>query len=516
VKSSGHPDLFSTARLLAKSWIGPAWGGWWFLALWLLAGHWATNSQYTYGWVVPPLALLFAWHRWSTRPAPSQPSRWSMPLALISAAAVFPIWLIAQPNPGWRLVPSLLALSAVLGTVALCARAGGKSWARHFAFPILFMLTAVPWPGLVEETLVQGLMRFVAGVTVALLNFAGLSAMQRGNLIEVRAGVLGVEEACSGVRSLQTALMSALLFGELYRLKPGARGALVAAGFVAALLTNIARTAFLSLSAGHDGLDAIDRWHDPAGYMVVTVSIVIIALLAEWLSVKHSTKVKVSVASPAHPLPARTGIILTAWLVFVLAGTEAWYFRPPAGDTRKWTLALPPGAKVESLPENTLSLLGCDQTRAATWSDDTGAHWTAFFLEWLPRRNRTALLAQVHRPEVCLPSTGFTEAGSRRTLRISAAGFDLAFESLHFRDPRGEDAFVFYCPWEIIPGQPGRNAVFSDSTRSTSFRRVWQRERVIGQQVIELIVTGISSREAAEASLRGQLGVLITEATGRN
>jgi hypothetical protein len=206
------------------------------------------------------------------------------------------------------------------------------------------------------------------------------------------------------------------------------------------------------------------------------------------------------------------GIILTAWLVFVLAGTEAWFFRTPTGNTRKWTFVLPPGAKVESLPASTLSLLGCDQTCAAIWDDDMGAHWKAFFLEWLPRRSRTALLAQVHRPEVCLPSTGLTEAGSRRTLRISVAGFDLTFKSLHFRDPRGADAFVFYCPWEIIPGEPGRNAVFSDSTRTTSFRRAWQRERVIGQQVIELIVTGMSSREGAEASLRGQLGVLITEA----
>jgi exosortase len=498
-------------------WIGTGLGGWWFLALWLLAGHWATNPQYTYGWLVAPLALWFAWQRWATRPAPSQPSGWSIPLALLSALAVFPIWMIAQPNPGWRLVPALLALSAVLGTMALCARLGGESWAAHFAFPIFFMLTAVPWPGFIEETLVQGLMRFVAGVTVALLNFADLPAMQRGNLIEVPAGVLGVDEACSGVRSLQTALMSTLLFGELYRLKPGARFALVAAGFVAAVLTNIARTVFLSVSAGRGGLDAMGRWHDPAGYMVLTVCLVIIAIVAERLRVKHSAPVKTTpVPAAAQPLPAYLGILFTFWLVFVLAGTELWFSRPSTGETRKWTLAWPPGATVESLPATTLSLLGCDRTRAATWQDETGARWTAFFLEWFPRRSRTAVLAQVHRPEVCLPSTGFTEAGSRRTLRISAAGFDLVFESLHFRDSQGKDAFVFYCPWEIIPGETGRNAVFSDSTRTTSFRRVWQRERVIGQQVIELIVTAVSSREAAEASLRGQLGVLITDATGRN
>jgi exosortase len=486
-----------------------AWIGWWLMALWPLAGHWNANPQYTYGWLVPPLAVVLAWRRWHTRPAPDRPARWSSLLMFISAAAVFPAWLIAQPNPGWRLVPSVLALSAVAGTVALTARIGGKSWARHFAFPILFVLTAVPWPGFLEEAIMQGLMRFVAGVTVALLNLGGLPAVQRGNLVEVATGLLGVDEACSGVRSLQAALMASLFLGEFHRLKSGARIALVTAGFVVALLTNIVRTAFLSFSAARHGIEAVAKWHDPAGYTVLSACLLVIALFAEWLRGRHRTATATPSVSPAQTLPARTGIVLAAWLVFVFAGTEAWYFQKQSGDTLKWTLALPKGAREEALPEATLGLLGCDRTRAANWSDDAGARWTLFFLEWFPHHSRTALLAQVHRPEVCFPSTGFLETGPRRTISITVAGFDLAFASLHFQDPRGRDAFVFYCPWEIIPGRPGRNTSFSDSTRATSLRRVWQRERVVGQQVAELIVTGLPSREAAEASLRTQLGTMV-------
>jgi len=506
-----HPS--SAERPFAKCWIPLAWIGWWLIALWPLAGHWATNPQYTYGWLVTPLAVLLTWRRWHTRPAPDLPARWSLPLMWISAAAVFPAWLIAQPNPGWRLVPSLLALSAVAGTVALTARLGGKSWTRHFAFPILFTLTAVPWPSSLEEKLMQGLMQFVAGVTVALLNFGGLPALQRGNLVEVATGLLGVDEACSGVRSLQAALMASLFLGEFHSLKSGARIALVATGFLSALITNIARTTFLSVSAARHGIEAVGQWHDPAGYTVLTVCLVFIAVLAEWLRARHSTGVAPPSVSPAHPMPARAGIVLAGWLAFVFLGTEAWYFRGQTGNTVTWTVALPNDATESALPDATLSLLGCDRTRAANWNDEAGAKWTLFFLEWFPHRSRTVQLAQVHRPEVCLPSMGFLEAGPRRSISISAAGFDLAFTSMHFRDPGGRDAFVFHCPWEIIPGGAGRNTTFSDSTRATSLRRVWQRERVIGQQVAEFIVTGSPSREAAEASLRKQIGALIQQVT---
>jgi exosortase len=501
-----------TSRL---HWAVLAWSGWWLLALWPLAGHWSTNPQYAYGWLVPPLALLLAWRRWRTRPAPEPSAPRAGLVIAVAAAAVLPAWLIAQPNPGWRLVPSLLAVSAVVGTLALCALLGGRSWARHFAFPICFTLTAVPWPSVIEEPLIQGLMRFVAGVTVALLNFAGLPAVQQGNLVEVATGVLGVDEACSGVRSLQAALMAALFLGELHRLKPGARLALAGAGFLAAVLTNIGRTSFLSYSAAQHGLSAVSQWHDPAGYSVLTICLVLIALLAEWLRGRHTTPATPPTTQPANVLPSRLGLRLVAWFAGVFLGTEMWYHRPSVADTPTWTLALPPGAKEEPLPERTLDLLGCDHTRAAHWRDASGAQWTLFFLEWLPRRSRTALLAQVHRPEVCLPGTGLVETGPRRTVSVSAAGFDLAFSSMHFRDPRGHDAYVFYCPWENVPGQPGRNAAFSDATRTASLRRVWQRERVLGQQVAELIVTGVASRDAAESALRALLEAQVQRITPR-
>src|SRR5207253_355257 len=107
-------------------------------------------------------------------------------------------------------------------------------WFVPFFAVVLFTLVAVPWVSLVEEPIVQGLMRVVAAVASEVVALFGIPAQLEGNLIRTPGGLVGVNEACSGVRSLQTSLMIGLLFGELKRLSIFRRIVLVAvAGAIA-------------------------------------------------------------------------------------------------------------------------------------------------------------------------------------------------------------------------------------------------------------------------------------------
>ena len=121
-------------------------------------------------------------------------------------------------------------------------------------------------------------MRVVTATNVFSLNLLGIPALQRGNVIEIASGLIGIEEACSGVRSLQATLMISLFLGELYAFNVPRRVLLVLLGGLLAFLCNLVRTAILVWIGVNRGIDAIHSWHDPAGF-----SILIVCLAGLWL-----------------------------------------------------------------------------------------------------------------------------------------------------------------------------------------------------------------------------------------
>src|SRR5215469_6352754 len=215
-----------------------------------LSDEWHVNPQYGYGYVVPFIGAMLIWRRLRKRPAPSR-SKSVLP-GFIAAALLFfllPLDLILEANPEWRLL--YWSHGVLVLTLSFCFlyRAGGWSWVKYFAPPLAFMLIAVPWPMQLEQVVIQNLMRFVAGLTVSVVGFLGIPAVQHGNLIEVANGVVGIDEACSGVRSLQSALMLSLFLGELYLFRPGRRIGLLFASLITVLFANVIRTSFLTKTA---------------------------------------------------------------------------------------------------------------------------------------------------------------------------------------------------------------------------------------------------------------------------
>jgi len=193
----------------------------WFEVINHLKAEWSLNPQYAYGWTVPFVALYLIWRRWFDRPTAAPPTSRLWPTAVIIFCALlfFPVRFVAEANPDWRLLSWALALIAVSVSILWIFLTGGWPWLRQFCFPVLFFLIAVPWPMHFEQVVTQNLMRAVTVINVSLLNVAGIPALQHGNVIEVGSGLIGIEEACSGVRSLQATLMISLFLGELYSLR---------------------------------------------------------------------------------------------------------------------------------------------------------------------------------------------------------------------------------------------------------------------------------------------------------
>jgi exosortase len=283
----------------------------WFILCRQLSSEWSVNEQYSYGWFVPFFAAFLFWLRWEDREESRKEEVESRKRNRLIAGAIavtallilFPVRLFEVANPDWRPLDWIHTAAVATLTLLLIRTAGGNAWLRHFAFPVCFFFVAVPWMTPIEEPIVQGLMRTVAAAASETITLFGIPAQLEGNLIRVQTGLVGVNEACSGVRSLQTSFMIGLLFGELKRLSLAKRGLLVLGALAIAILANLARAFFLVWVAATQGIPAIDRWHDLAGYTIVGVvflgSLGLAAFLGRRRRKVESRKAKVENATGA-------------------------------------------------------------------------------------------------------------------------------------------------------------------------------------------------------------------------
>jgi exosortase/archaeosortase family protein len=428
-------------------------------------------------------------------------------------------------------------------------------WVRHFAFPVCFILVAVRWPWRIEAPLTQGLMRLDANITVEILGWLNIPAMQRGNLIELATGTVGVNEACSGIRSFQSSLMAALLMGELYRLRLWARAGLVGFGLLLAFGFNVVRTLILAWQANAHGLSVIDKWHDPAGLTITVACFLclwaVAVFITKWFAgekaesrkqkaekaeaqpdkpqVSGSTPHPSDASQPStpdlqvsgliphpcfgfkfHPSARRYLLAVGLWSLFCIAATQVWYraHEAKAPDFVHWSVTLPetkPTFQKIELPPRTLELLKYDLGAAAAWQEEEGSNWSVYFFRWQGKSIQSIMAARYHRPEVCLPASGLQQISGSQADHFAAAGLKLPFRKSTYSAP-GQVLYVFYCIWQ--DGDERRIGMRSRGSGDRLLGPIEGRRR-FGQQVLEIITSGYASAAEAERAVRQRLPDLI-------
>ena len=501
-------------------------GGGALLAAWVvlwdrLRIDWSVNDQYAYGWFMPPLAIALFALRWRDQPPPQPPTgaaKWMPALAAgVGLALLLPVRLIEEPNGDWRLIEWTHALVLAGVTLAALGWCGGRRWAWHFAFPVGFLLLALRWPSGLEHALIQGLQQHVAALTAGGMTLLGIPAEQVGNLIRVRDQTVGVNEACSGIRSLQTVLMASLFLGELSRMSSLRRVALLAGGVAVALAANVFRSSLLVWIAAQHGTAALEKFHDTAGVSVLVIVFIGLLILNGWLEHPVAGKPARMVekrADGARTAPAWSAVAVLVWLLAVEAGTAGWYGMHERGRVLRpsWTVALPtdaPGFKALPVDDVSRGLLRYDEGVSARWRtadpDGTGPgdDCTLFFFRWEPGRT-SATLAAMHQPTTCLPASGLTQTADGGVLSMPGpGGVTLPVHAYEFLLKR-QHLFVYYVVWQDQTGYD-----LPDAGRGLSVRErldaVRRGQRNLGQQTLELVLTGPATAAQAAAVARGQI-----------
>jgi exosortase len=483
---------------------------WWMLIAYL-SQHWSVDPQYSFGWLVPVICAYLFMVRWRTRP-PAEPAPSAVPRWVFWSAgfSLLPTWLVAQTNPDWRLLGWILAVGVVSVTLCTVYLLGGRFWLRHFAFSVCFILTSVPWLGSVEGFVVQGLTQAATVVTVAALHLFHIAAVQHGNVIELKSGLLGVDEACSGIRSLQATLVVSLFFGEIYRAPWPRRILLVLCGALVAFLCNVGRTFALSAVAAKDGVEAISSWHDPLGFTALALCLVVVWGVARLIS-GPPPKLMPSKARAANFLPQGLAFSFGAWILFTVVGTEIWYRSHETEGGPQWSVAWPVNKSDYSdvkLSQQESNALACDKERAAEWTNSDGSHWTAFIFNWAKGPSKSRILARMHRPENCLPAAGYKLSADRGNIIVQVPNLSIPFHALDF-EYAGDRFYVFFCLWEEGLRASERPWIQDEWTPVARLESVLFGKRSLGQQVLEVVISGYRTPEEADAAFRREIAGMI-------
>jgi hypothetical protein len=396
----------------------------WFLLVWHLSSFWLVDPEYSYGWAVPALAAFVAWKKWQTFAPEDGKNAMVLSVAILLALLLGPIWCVHYAVPDWSGVNWLFALTVVGYLLALLTYLWGVAAARHFLFPVLFILVAVPWPQRFELVLVQGLMKEVAA------------------------------------------------------------------------------------NAATKGFAAFGEWHDPAGFGILCVSFCILGIISFAFRRQplDSQKLDRQMSWPSWTLIGGVAV----WIALFLLATEIWYRRNEKLDSRFLTVTWPSDAlhlTELSISDTARRLLLYDSARCASWRDSSGLDWSVYFLVWNSGRTSTQS-ARIHRPENCFQGSGAILLADLKPVRVDVGGAGLSFRSYLFAKD-GVPLYVYYLVWEEANLDVDPAIANQDFSGFSRLQRVWLAQRNLGQQSIEIVLSGVRDEDQAIQAIRANLGRMV-------
>ncbi len=427
--------------------------GFFLWVAWVCADDWNHDPNYSYGWFILPVSLYFVYRRFSHadfstfRPS-NVPGFLLYPVPLI----VLCLELIRLTPIFWRTIPWTIYLTGVLVTLILVYHHLGRTGIRTIYFPLIFFALAIPWPTFIEITIIREFSYWVAQIVGELLLLSGIFCQVQGKIIQLANGSVGVDEACSGLRSLQAALMVGFAVGEWFLFSKLNRIGLITLSVLAAFFSNLVRAYVLSLLIVTGGEPLFNQWHDTVGMVAMvglTLGIVLIAKIFPTSASSLPKKTELTFSTVwtrlGKTLPCWwQGMLVSAATLIAFAAAHFWYAiheRQPSPTTPFLTSALwnenvtrqePPPSVVEILRSDSG---GYKLMRSPLYGDLIAYH---FF--WKPARSNGKVF--FHRPDVCMPGGGWTQIGTASVTRGILNGRETAIH--HFRFNRGNQTTNLY------------------------------------------------------------------------
>ena len=245
----------------------------------LLIWQWYNDADYSHGFLVPILSAYLIWaRRDKLRSIPRNPSIWGMVVVLFSIGVMY-LGSLGAEN-------SLARLSFIGVICGLIVYFVGSKALRAMAFPIAFLLFAIPMPTVVYNEIVFPLQfiasKFATG-TLEMLNLFPI--MREGNVLILPGMRLEVVEACSGIRSLMSLLALAAGYGYVVERSVAVRWFMVLAMVPLAIVSNGLRIMITAIMAHYIGPKAAEGFmHEFSGWVIFVVATILFLALHSFVT----------------------------------------------------------------------------------------------------------------------------------------------------------------------------------------------------------------------------------------
>ncbi|MFO1451547.1 MAG: exosortase/archaeosortase family protein [Opitutaceae bacterium] len=266
---------------------------------------WNTKPDYAFGWLVPAFVIYALVDRWSRVKAvfdvsgPSPVPPWQRLVLNLGAAAALGggllIFLMGALYRGTSGVTQPGSLALALGFSGLflgmvyfnvpsgrLRQAPAPGWFETvrsdarvravslFLFPALIWILSAPLVTAVENAISLFLLRKVIAVDFFVFSALGYPLVQQGNVLMLPLGPVGVEDACSGIRSLTACLFAGSFLAAVFLDRLWKKVVLVGVAMSLAFVTNLLRSLFLTAWAYAYGSEAIaGTLHDATGFAIL-------------------------------------------------------------------------------------------------------------------------------------------------------------------------------------------------------------------------------------------------------
>lgn len=363
---------------------------------------------------------------------------------------------------------SLLLFAALIAFSSESARLIPFNWSALLAVSLWILSAPIP-PGTYALVTLALQLRVSENVLHA-LHLLGIAASRHGNIIELARTSVGIEEACSGVRSLISCVFAGFFFSGCLVRRTWSRILIIALAAPLALVMNFIRSLLLTLLA-NGGVDIRGHWHDLTGFAVLGCTAALLGGLALLLEQREGPAPKtMDAAVVPHAGPPRNLRLLAGGLLgaVVLVGFFCLHetFTPrlvrPLPDLQAVLPTHPPGWQVVTSDDlnRFKEALQTDHFIQRTYvrqtSDGGVLQITAYIAYWAPGQASASLVA-THTPDACWPGAGWEPVvvpADQMRVGLVTGGRKLADAEYRLFSGFGFPQHVWF--WHIYDRQPVR------------------------------------------------------------